>query len=356
MSTQGLSYPEEIGEPQDFPRAEDVPQRAYREEWAPWTPEPGLRNPHLQSVLASLPLRRPWMERRARALREVAEECVFEARDGSRIHGLLSRHGDRPRPLVVMIHGWEGCADSLHLLSGATAVWEAGYDLFRLHLRDHGPTHHLNRELFHACRLDEVADAVAALHERIAPPGFLLVGYSMGGNFALRLAAQQPSLGFDAVVAVSPVLEPRHTLECLEDGFPLYQQYFMRKWHRSLREKARHHPDLMDMRVVSRIQGVRAMTDYFVRTHTDYAHYNEYLDGYAVTGDRLNTIAVPTWLIMAEDDPVNPATDLARIQGTEHLTVVRTQYGGHCGFFRNWRLQSWVDPFTVDCLQQQVCA
>ena len=36
----------------------------------------------------------------------------------------------------------------------------------RLNLRDHGTTHHLNRELFHSCRLPEVVGAIQALARR----------------------------------------------------------------------------------------------------------------------------------------------------------------------------------------------
>ena len=40
-----------------------------------------------------------------------------------------------------------------------------GFDVVRLNLRDHGETHHLNRDLFHSCRLPEVVGAVRALQQ-----------------------------------------------------------------------------------------------------------------------------------------------------------------------------------------------
>ena len=60
--------------------------------------------------------------------------------------------GPKSRGLVVMLHGWEGSADSTYILSVAPKLIAAGYSVFRLNFRDHGDSHHLNRELFHSCR------------------------------------------------------------------------------------------------------------------------------------------------------------------------------------------------------------
>ena len=322
---------------------------SHHQRWVDWQPVSGLRNRHVQSMLASLKLRKPWLERRARALRLAARELVIDCRDGVRMHGLLSRHGDRRRPLVTMIHGWEGCADSLYLLSAAGHLYDAGFDIFRLHLRDHGPSHSLNRELFHAGRLDEVIDAIRGVQDSVQPSQAFLAGFSMGGNFALRVAARARDEGLDlaGVVGISPVLDPSNTLQALEQGPPLYQRYFVHKWQRSLRTKAGHFPDLFDVAAITRLKTVRELTDFFVVDHTPYRDTADYLSDYAVTGDRLASIAVPTWLVMADDDPVNPAADLARLAASPHLQVLRTHYGGHCGFIDDWRLNCWADRFLL---------
>lgn len=324
--------------------------RQHPAEQLDWQPQRGLRNRHIQSLLASLKLRKPWLERKAQQLKAQASEMLLDGGDGVRLHGLLSQHAkDQARPLVVLIHGWEGCVDSLYLLSAASALYQAGFDVFRLHLRDHGPTHHLNRALFHANRLQEVVNALADLQARTTPSRFFLAGFSLGGNFALRVAAtDNTSLHLDAVIGVSPVLEPKHTLIALEEGLPLYRSYFLKKWRRSLGNKARHYPDLVDLRELQALpNNMTRMTEYFVARHTDYPSPDAYFNGYALTDDRLDQIRMPTWLVMADDDPVNPVADLDRVQGNALLRVVRTRYGGHCGFIADWRLNSWVDGFLV---------
>ena len=50
-----------------------------------------------------------------------------------------SRRQGPSKGLVLILHGWEGCSHSNYNLIQAQLLAEAGYDVFRLNLRDHGP-------------------------------------------------------------------------------------------------------------------------------------------------------------------------------------------------------------------------
>ncbi len=325
----------------------------HREERVPWKPAPGLRNRHVQSILASLKLRRPLARRRAREALAVAQDWILDAGDGRRLHGVFSPQKREDAPLAVLLHGWEGCADSLYILSLTAELYRRGWQIFRLHLRDHGPSHHLNPELFHANRLDEVVMALADLQQRTGAANWAMVGFSLGGNFTLRtaLAAPEAGLKMGHAVAVSPVLEPIHTLEALETGLPLYRAYFRKKWLRSIRRKAEVHPGAVDVDAFVRSRSLSAMTEHFVREHTPYPDPESYFAGYAVTGNALEKLRIPTTLIFAEDDPVIPARDLQRLRGNPNLHILRTAHGGHCGFIQDYRLTAWVDGVIAGKLE-----
>src|SRR5690606_3842924 len=147
--------------------------------------------------------------------------------------------------LAVLLHGWEGSADSSYLLSLAQSLFDAGFEVVRPNLRDHGATHHLNRELFHSCRLPGVVGAVRALAARFAGMPATLLGFALGGNFMLRAAADAEGrhLPIERVIAISPVLDPAVTMLTLERGMPAYHAYFVRKWSRSLARKQLAWPD-----------------------------------------------------------------------------------------------------------------
>jgi len=93
---------------------------------------------------------------------------------------------------MVLLHGWEGRSESTYIQLLADTLYRQGVSIARLNFRDHGNTHHLNRGLFHSCRLDEVADAVRAVQDQWQPQQLFLAGFSLGGNFAIRRG--QPGL------------------------------------------------------------------------------------------------------------------------------------------------------------------
>jgi uncharacterized protein len=311
-----------------------------------------LRNRHLQSILPSLALRRLWMRPRTARLRAAAEEILLDCGDGVRLqcfHSDPARAGiARCEQVAILVHGWEGHSDATYIVSLAQQLFDLGFDVVRLNLRDHGETHHLNRELFHSCRLPEVLGSIRRLQEKFAGTALHLIGFSLGGNFMLRVAAQaDAALNIANVIAVSPVLDPGATLTALENGFKPYHHYFVRKWLASLFKKQAAWPGDYDFAEFARVPGLRRMTEQLVGRYTEFASLNEYLQGYAITGDKLATLKVPSSVIISHDDPIIPVESLHRLARPAALSVIVTRHGGHCGFLENLGAPSWVERRIV---------
>ncbi|HEY6123639.1 MAG TPA: alpha/beta fold hydrolase, partial [Steroidobacteraceae bacterium] len=283
-------------------------------------------------------------------------ELLLECGDGvvlQAFHASPAKCGREPgKTLAVLLHGWEGSADSTYVLSVAQTLFERDFEVVRLNLRDHGTTHHLNRDLFHSCLLPEVVGAVLSLAQRFANLPIVLVGFSLGGNFMLRVAADREArdLPLQRVLAVSPVLDPAVTMTTLERGSPLYHGYFVRKWTRSLAKKQLAWPDHYNFDDLLRIRSLREMTRQLVERHTEYPSMDDYLAGYAITGDRLTTLAAPATVLTSLDDPIIEARDLARLARSPRLDIVTTAHGGHCGFLENLGGSNWVDTLLVKLL------
>jgi hypothetical protein len=312
-------------------------------------PPAWLANRHLQSVLPSLPFRRPAVERRAAAVRASSRPLVLDCGEGVRLLGLHAPPAEgaasSPPRLAVLLHGWEGSADSLYLVSLAQRLHERGFDVLRLNLRDHGGTHALNRELFHSCRLPEVVGAVRRLQALFPRHRLSLAGFSLGGNFCLRVGASARAAGIRIarIVAVCPVLDPATTLDALERGPALYHDYFLYKWRRSLQLKQAAWPGVYDFGDLVRGKSLRGMTERMVLKHTDYPDLAAYLAGYAVTGGLLESLDAPAHLITAADDPMIHIEDLARLARPATLEVTVTPRGGHCGYMEALGGPSWID-------------
>lgn len=308
-----------------------------------------MTNPHLQSLLPSSPLRRALLRRRAVRLMAASRTLLLDCGDGVRLHSWYAPPAGGTRVpqkgLAVLIHGWEGTGESSYLLSVASRLHDEGWGVIRLHLRDHGPSHHLNPGLFHSNRIGEVVGAVAAIAERFPEYPLCLGGFSLGGNFALRVAARAEAAGIPLarVMAVCPVLEPASTLTAMERGPKIYERYFMAKWRRSLELKASLFPELYRFGDLRRFRGLRDMTAYFVQDYSEYEDLDSYLSGYAITGEALARISAPSLLIAAADDPVIPIADLPRLVRPARLSIVETRTGGHCGFLPSVLGTSWID-------------
>ena len=310
-----------------------------------FAPPPGLRNPHVQSLLSSSAARRWAVRRRARTLLGASRDVLLDGGDGVRLLAHCAAHDDSPRATVVLFHGWEGSAQSNYVLATGARLFAAGFDVVRLNFRDHGDSHHLNAGVFHSCRLDEVVNALVDLQDRLALPAWGLAGYSLGGNFALRVALRTPerSLRLARVVAVCPVISPRNVLAAMESGPGFYEHYFVRKWARSMQRKRRFWPDRYDYDEWFKLRGLRERTRYLATRYYEYETLEHYLDGYSIAGDQLSALRVPSYVLTASDDPVVPVTDFEGLPEVPALEVHVTRHGGHCGFIRSWSMDSWVE-------------
>jgi predicted alpha/beta-fold hydrolase len=316
---------------------------------ASFAPPAWLVNAHLQSIVPSLRLRRPLLMRRARQLMACADTQVVDCGDGVRLLGHYSSQvaaGRAPaRDLAILLHGWEGSADSLYVLSLGSYLFDLGCDIYRLNFRDHGPSHHLNEEIFHSCRLDEVVGAVGAIQRAIPHRRLTLAGFSLGGNFALRVAARAPAAGIELerAIGICPVLRPHTTMDVLEQGPFFYHQYFISKWKQSLRLKQRIFPQRYDFGPILAQRSIKEMTRIMVEQYSGFPTLDAYLSGYAIIGDRLAQLAVPSHILLSLDDPIIPARDLRDVARSSQLEIEAIPHGGHCGFMESFARESWAD-------------
>ncbi|WP_158987327.1 YheT family hydrolase [Lysobacter panacisoli] len=317
---------------------------------ADYQPPSWLRNAHVQSVLGSSLLRRRHGERSLAALGAVHTDHIVDAGDGVRLQGVHSAMPDTPtRGLVLLLHGWEGSVDSSYMRLTAVELLRAGFEVFRLNFRDHGGTHHLNEGLFHSNRIDEVVRAATEVARRFPGHPMAVAGYSLGGNFALRLALRAPDAGLQLahVAAVCPVLDPASTMDSMEHGLPLYLWYFERKWRGSLARKRELFPQThaFDDNVLG--LRMRPLTQWMVERHTDFGTLERYFDGYSIAGDRLSALQVPASILMAEDDPVIPVDTFRVLRLPNGARLEISPWGGHCGFLQSARLDGFAERWIA---------
>ncbi|MGD8406767.1 MAG: alpha/beta fold hydrolase [Anaerolineales bacterium] len=306
-----------------------------------------LKSTVVQTLFASSNIRK-WGNN---PMLKAAKEVILNPVGDVRLQGFYSKQSKgKANGLVMLLHGWEGSVNSAYILGTGNFLYNHGYSIFRLNYRDHGDSHHLNRGLFYAVLLDEVFYAVQQVSEYEPGLPFYLAGFSMGGNFALRIArkcADNPIENLNRIFSVSPVLDPEKSTYAIDDIF-LLRYYFRKKWQRSLQKKQACFPDLYDFNEVFALDTITAMTDLMLKRYSDYENSAIYFNKYAVLEDALINLPIPTTIITAKDDPIIPVEDFYELKLNSLTNLIIHRYGGHNGFLESLSGETWYEQKMLE--------
>ena len=243
----------------------------------------------------------------------------------------------RRHPTLLALHGLEGSSEAHYMRGLADKGLAAGFNVVLLNQRNCGRTEHLSRGLYHS---GLSADPAAVLRELIEVDGaraVAVVGYSLGGNLALKLAGDYgpdapPELR--AICAVSPTVDLARCVDALERrSNAVYEWNFVRNLRRRMRRKARAVPGRFDLGPLAGVRTVREFDEAFTAPHHGFRDADDYY--YRASSLRvIERVAVPTLILSARDDPFVPPAQFCdpAIAGNRHIRTVITGRGGHCGF------------------------
>ncbi len=309
-----------------------------------------------QTVLASQKFRKSGTHLMDEVAQERILNCCDEQGEPVRLLGYYSP-AINPRAIMIMLPGWEGSHESTYVKSHARYLFERGISIFRLNYRDHGPSHHLNEGVFNATLFAEVFDAVRQVAEgqtaenETVPAS--LIGFSLGGNFALRVArelARTPIPNLSHIFSISPVIDPV-AASPMVDTNPLIRNYFLKKWTGSLAKKQAAFPEIYDFGDLTRFKTVRALSQEFLPKLTPFATPNDYFASYRIGADELMDCPAKISIIIAKDDPVLPAHDVLTLRLNQRAKLFYHDHGGHNGFFNSLRGPTWYDSYVESCMQ-----
>jgi len=315
-------------------------------------PPVGLRSPHVQTVFSSIGPRKLALLKKFAPHKQHQQQMILQTADGVRLQGFYNQANagqmqpTKSKQLVVLIHGWEGCHESSYMLSMASCLLDEGIDVFRLNLRDHGATHHLNQDIFNSTMIEEVIHAIAELQQTLPYSEYVLGGFSLGGNFALRVAAQAHNRGIslNKCVAFCPVVNAKDSNdELMKSQNWVYGKYFVRKWKRSLNKKLKHFPDYDYGEVLNKLGTLDQMNTRLIPEYTQFKNIDDYFSAYAINGDAMRDTICPCYLHFSRDDMIIPVSGAKQLADNPDLHISVSDHGGHCGYLMNWKLESWQD-------------
>ena len=306
-----------------------------------------------------------WARRRAFPNLPAPESRLFQVAPDARVLAHCYWHRDRTeRATILGLHGLEGSSQAHYMQGLADKAWTAGFNVVLLNQRNCGGTEHLSSTLYHS---GLTADADWVLRELAAEglPRFGVVGYSLGGNLALKLAGDYGSEApafVKCVVAVSPVMDLPRCVDALERGSNFaYQWNFVRNLKGRMRRKVAAFPQRFSAEPLDRIRTVRDFDEAYTAPHFGFRDATDYY--YRAASLRVvDRIQVPALIISAADDPFVPPEPFAHpaVTGNPHITTIVSRHGGHCafvsaangvhdGYWAEWKAIEYCGLRIADC-------
>ena len=241
------------------------------------------------------------------------------------------------RPTIIALHGLNGSSAAHYMRGIAAKAFARGMNVVRLNQRNCGDTEHLSAGLFHSGLTADAAHVIAELMAVDGLTAIAVAGYSLGGNLALKLAAEYGDAPPDALVgvaAVSPIIEIGECVKALEQpGNWLYQWNFVKDLKRRMRRKDRFWPGRFDLSKLRQIRTVREFDEAYTAPYFGFAGAEDYY--HRASAMRIvERIRVPALVITADDDPFVPSQPFhdAKLTGNPCVRLAICEHGGHCGF------------------------
>ena len=270
---------------------------------------------------------------------------------GTTILSLEHQPHSAARAQIFFLHGLEGSADAGYVQSFGQAALERGFGVHRLNLRSCGGTEDLCETMYHSGLTSDTRIILERLRDR--GPAFL-VGFSLGGNVALKLAGE---LGHtDLLAGACAVSTPIDLAVCVrhidKPSNRLYGRRFLDRLCGRVRRKSVSAPHAYNSTGLDSVKTIWEFDDKFTAPLFGFGTAaNYYATQSAVR--YLDKIRLPTLLIAAKDDPLVPfeVYDHPAFQLNPALTLVAPEHGGHLGFLSRRRPRFWVDGVALDWME-----
>lgn len=244
---------------------------------------------------------------------------------------------DPDTPALVIFHGLEGSSRSHYAQSIAQYFRARGWITVIAHFRGcSGFPNRMARAYFSGDSAD-IGFILDTVRQRVPQGRWHAVGVSLGGNAMLKYLGEQEKevAWLQAAAAVSVPLDLVACGQKLSEtwsGRHLYCRHFLRTMRPKVLDKARRFPGTIDALRLGQARSLREFDDLYTAPMHGYQNALDYWTR-ASSKPRLKTIALPTLVLNARNDPFVPAPSLPGSHDcSDHVLLHQPAEGGHAAF------------------------
>lgn len=297
---------------------------------------PLFRNTHFNTIYASL-LR--WIPRiKFTRERIVVDQVDFLDLDWSRVGS---------KKLILVLAGLEGKSRSRYSKAAIRHYNNQGWDAVCMNYRGCSGEENKLLQGYHMGGSSDVKETVNHILANYDYQEIVLLGYSLGGNLALKYAGEESEnlpRQVRACISYSVPLDLKKSNERLSRWYNWhYLKWFMFPLNRKANKKKRQYPEQ-----ISTYKGFFMSKDFlYFDTHftapaNGYSTVEEYWTK-SSSKPLLKNINIPTLIIASKDDTFISANcyPYREAEGNEMITLEISDKGGHCGFIRKFFEKVW---------------
>ncbi|HVF63600.1 MAG TPA: alpha/beta fold hydrolase [Casimicrobiaceae bacterium] len=266
----------------------------------------------------------------------------------------LDAPADLDAPLVVLFHGLEGGSDSHYARALFTMLAQRRWRGVVPHFRGCPETPNRLPRAYHSGDHDEIAAMLAAIRRRSDAVTLHACGVSLGASALLNWLGRAGSDAANIVAGAAAVSAP---LDLMAAGLAIdrgmnrvYARHFLSTLKPKALEMAARFPGLLD---TDRVQRATSMWQFDDVVTAKLAGFSG-TDDYWTRGSSkpwLHSIAIPTLVLNARNDPFVPASSLPLAdEVAPSVTLEQPDAGGHAGF------PTGAPPGRVDWLPRRLIA
>ncbi|WP_426369650.1 hydrolase [Pseudocolwellia sp. HL-MZ7] len=314
-----------------------------------FTPAKGLSNPHMQTMVAK------WLTQKD-LIPTVRETLELPDGDFVDLTWTETPEASDTKPIVVLLHGLQGCEYSHYVKSMFKAVVQKGWIGVLIHFRGCSGKPNRLAHSYHSGFTYDIRYFTEQLKSRYQHCKFAAIGYSLGGNVLTKYLAETPDSPYECATVICA---PLHLSSCsakINSGFSkIYQNYLLKLLKRETEKKIKL--GIIKSITLSELKHIKTMWEFDNKVTAplngfdNAEHYYSESSGIKV----LNQITKPCLIIHAQDDPFLSHKEITAINTLpDNVTFEVSTTGGHVGFLTGnspFKPQYWLATKVPQFLQ-----
>ncbi|WP_404341980.1 hydrolase [Pseudoalteromonas mariniglutinosa] len=311
-----------------------------------------MRNRHLQTI----------MPRFFRPFHSTGYQLTqLETPDGDFLELAWSTPENNQAPLAIVLHGLEGNINSFYAKGMMKKLKQHGFAVVLMHFRNCSTEVNRLARAYHSGETEDLNFFVNYLKNKFPSRVLFAVGFSLGGNvLAKYLGEQNQQCPLTGAAVVSAPFELSASCQVIRKSLgKIYQKYLLDRMKKSMHRKLPQIEQQINLtpKQLMAIDDLWQFDNQLTAPLHGFSNAEDYYQQ-ASAKPYLKTIATPTLIVHAKDDPMLSIKAVPTRQDvSEHVTLRISEQGGHVGFISGsnpFKPVYWLEKIVPEYFQQLI--